>query len=84
MERLILTERQWEKIAPTLPASVGAKVLVLNQVIESKLSNAELARKMGTRPQEIQRIMNLDHATKIDKLEAVLQAIGKHFEFVIA
>lgn len=70
--------------AVELPTSVWAKVLVLNQVVESRLSNAELARRMGSRPQEVQRVMDLKHATKIDKLDSVLRAIGKHFEFVVA
>lgn len=67
----------------SLPASVSAKVMVLNQVVASNLSNAELARRMGSRPQEVQRIMNLEHATKIDTLDAVLHALGKRLEFIV-
>jgi len=46
-----------------LPPSVSAKVLLLNEVVNSGLSNVELARRMGTRPQEVQRIVDLNHAT---------------------
>ena len=63
-----------------LPPSVSAKVLLLNELVASGLSNADLARAMGTRPQEVQRIVNLHHATKIDTISAALMAMGKRLE----
>ena len=61
-----------------LPASVEAKVLLLNALVQSGISNAELARRMGARPQEVQRIVNLGHTTKIDTIAAALRALGRH------
>ncbi|MBS4097199.1 MAG: type II toxin-antitoxin system HicB family antitoxin [Sulfuricella sp.] len=63
-----------------LPPSVAAKVLLLNELVAAGISNAELARRMGTRPQEVQRIVNLNHATKIDTIAAALSALGKHLD----
>lgn len=63
-----------------LPASVAAKVLLLNEVVAAGISNVELARRMGTRPQEVQRIVNLEHATKIDTIAKAMEALGKHLE----
>jgi antitoxin HicB len=63
-----------------LPPSVSAKVLLLNELVASGLSNADLARAMGTRPQEVQRIVNLHHATKIDTISSALMAMGKRLE----
>ena len=63
-----------------LPPSVSAKVLLLNAVIEEGISNAELARRMGTRPQELQRVMDLHHTTKIDTIATALLAMGKRIE----
>jgi antitoxin HicB len=67
-----------------LPASVEAKVLLLNALVQSGISNAELARRMGTRPQEVQRIVNLGHATKIDTIAAALRALGRHLTLKVA
>lgn len=67
-----------------LPPSVWAKVLLLNEMLATNTSNAELARLMGTRPQEVQRIVTLDHPTKIDTLAKALAALGKHLEVSIA
>lgn len=65
-----------------LPASVAAKVLLLNEQLIQGVSNAELARRMGTRPQEVQRITNLGHATKIDTIDKALRALGKELNLV--
>jgi len=32
---------------------------------------------MGTRPQEVQRITNINHATKIDTIDRALRALGR-------
>lgn len=65
-----------------LPASVAAKVLLLNEQLAQGVSNAELARRMGTRPQEVQRITNLTHATKIDTIDRALRALGRELTLV--
>lgn len=63
-----------------LPASVAAKALLLNEMIATGLTNAELARRMGTRPQEMQRIVDLRHSTKIDTIAKALQCLGRHLD----
>ncbi|WP_037587564.1 type II toxin-antitoxin system HicB family antitoxin [Stenoxybacter acetivorans] len=59
-----------------LPASAWAKVLLLNELVHQNISNSELARRLSTRPQDVQRIVNLHHATKIDTLAEALQQLG--------
>ncbi|EMA1799344.1 type II toxin-antitoxin system HicB family antitoxin [Cronobacter turicensis] len=63
-----------------VPASVAAKVLLLNAVVQRGVSNAELARMIDTRPQEITRILDLHHSTKIDTIQKALAALGKSLE----
>jgi antitoxin HicB len=65
-----------------LPASVAAKVLLLNEQIAQGVSNVELARRMGTRPQEVQRITNINPATKIDTIDRALRALGRELMLV--
>ncbi|HWK60569.1 MAG TPA: type II toxin-antitoxin system HicB family antitoxin [Eoetvoesiella sp.] len=59
----------------SLPASVSAKVLLLNEMLAQGVTPTELARRMGVRPQEVTRIMDLRHATKIDTIEKALAAL---------
>jgi antitoxin HicB len=67
-----------------LPASVAAKVLLLNELIAQGKRNAELARLMNVSPQEVSRLTDLHHATKIDAIDAALQALGKRLELRVA
>ncbi|HEY4381228.1 MAG TPA: type II toxin-antitoxin system HicB family antitoxin [Acidobacteriaceae bacterium] len=63
-----------------LPASVSAKVLLLNEMLRQKVRPAELARRLQTTPQEVNRLTNLRHATKIDGIALALKALGKTLE----
>ena len=60
-----------------LSASVAAKVLLLNEMLRQKVRPIDLARRMGTTKQEVNRLTNLRHATKIDRLDEALRALGK-------
>lgn len=60
-----------------LPPSVAAKVLLMNEMLRQKVRPAELARRIGTSPQEVNRLTNLRHASKIDRVDAALRALGK-------
>jgi len=63
-----------------LPASVSAKVLLLNEMIRQKVRPAELARRLRVTPQEVTRLIDLRHSTKIDGIAGALKALGKSME----
>ena len=60
-----------------LPPSIAAKVLLLNEMLRQNVRPIELARRIGVTRQEVNRITNLKHATKIDRIDAALRALGK-------
>ncbi len=66
--------------AVELPASLSAKVLLLNVMVTQKVRPAELARRLKTTPQEINRLTNLRHTTRIDGIDFALRAMGHHLE----
>lgn len=66
-----------------LPLSVGAKVLLLNEMIAQGTRPAELARLMNVRPQEVNRLTTLRHATKIDTVADALRALGRRLDLSI-
>jgi antitoxin HicB len=68
----------------SLPVSISAKVLLLNAMLEEKKRPADLARAMHVKPQEVNRIMDLHHATKIDTISDALQALGKRMVVQLA
>ena len=63
-----------------LPASLSAKILLLNEMIAQNVRPAELARRLHTTPQEVNRLTNVRHTTRIDGIAAALQALGKHLD----
>ncbi|MBP9713006.1 MAG: type II toxin-antitoxin system HicB family antitoxin [Sterolibacterium sp.] len=67
-----------------LPASLSAKVLLLNEMVTQNIRPAELARRLNTTPQEVNRLTNLRHTTRIDGIAAALQAMGRHLEISVA
>lgn len=75
---------QADDVLIELPASLYAKVLLLNEMVKQKISNVELARRIDVRPQEMQRITNLNHPTKIDTIAKSLSALGKQLILEVA
>ena len=71
------SDLQTGDLAVDLPASVVAKVMLLNTMVKSNARPADLARKMNIKPQEVTRITDIRHATKIDTIQNALRALGK-------
>lgn len=67
-----------------LPPSLGAKVLLLNEMIAQGTRPAELARRMQVRPQEVNRLTDLKHPTKIDTIAQALKALGKRLDLSVS
>jgi antitoxin HicB len=63
-----------------LPASLSAKVLLLNEMLLQKVRPAELARRIGTTPQEVNRLTNIRHTSRIDGIAGAMKALGKTLE----
>lgn len=63
-----------------LPASLTAKVLLLNEMVAQKVRPVELARRLLVTPQEVTRLIDLHHTTKIDGIASALKALGKTME----
>jgi len=66
-----------------LPLSTSAKVLLLNEMLAQKVRPADLARLMDIKPQEVNRLIDLGHATKIDTLAAAFKALGRELDLVV-
>ncbi|MCL2875793.1 MAG: type II toxin-antitoxin system HicB family antitoxin [Betaproteobacteria bacterium] len=63
-----------------LPASLSAKVLLLNEIVKQSIRPVELARRLNTTPQEVNRLTNLRHTTRIDGIDSALRALGKRLK----
>ena len=63
-----------------LPASYAAKVLLLNEMRTQKIRPADLARRLRVTPQEITRLIDIRHTSRIDGIATALKALGKTME----
>jgi antitoxin HicB len=65
-----------------LPLSIAAKVLLLNEMLTQDVAPSELARRLGTTRQEVNRLNDLSDSTKIDRLDEAMSALGKELTVI--
>lgn len=59
-----------------LPLSVVSKILLHKAMLSDNIRPSDLAKKMGTTPQEVNRILDLKHSTKIDTIQKAFRSFG--------
>jgi antitoxin HicB len=69
------------EVLVVVPPSIATKVALLNLMLAEKVRPADLARAMNAKPQEVNRLLNLHHATKIDTIAAAFEALGRRLDF---
>lgn len=68
--------KRGQKLLP-VPLWIAGKLALYLAMREQRVSNSELARRLGVRETVVRRMLDPDHATKTEKLEAALRALGK-------
>ena len=71
------------EVMVALPLIVVAKMLLLNVMVSSNIRACDLARKMHIKPQEVNRIIDLQHNTKIDTIDSAMKALGKNLQLTV-
>ncbi len=61
----------------SLPALVDAKVRLYSAMRASRIGKAELARRLNCHLPQIDRLLDLNHNSRLDQLEAALRVLGK-------
>jgi antitoxin HicB len=71
---------------PTVrPAALEcAKLGVYQAMTEQGIRKAELARRLGWHMPQMDRLFDLNHASRLDQIEAAARALGRHVEIRIA
>jgi antitoxin HicB len=68
----------------SLPALQSTKAEFYLAFKASGVKKAELARRIGIPKANVERIFDLDHASRFDQIEAAFLAIGKKIEVTIS
>lgn len=61
-----------------------AKLGVYNAMTEQGIKKAELARRLGWHMPQVDRLFDLNHASRLDQLEAAAHALGVHVDVRVA
>ena len=60
-----------------LPALTVAKVALYRAAREAGVSKAELGRRLQWHPPQVDRLFDLNHASRLDQLDLVFRMLGK-------
>jgi len=71
---------------PTVRPSAleGIKLAVYREMMIQGIKKAELARRLGWKGPQVDRLFDLGHASRMDQLEAAAHALGKHIDVTLA
>jgi len=67
-----------------LPVLAALKVSLYCRMRDAGLTKAELARRLDTDERQIDQLLDLYHATPLDRIEAAAQALGGRVDAAIA
>lgn len=67
-----------------LPALSDAKISLYTAMRKAGVTKAELARRLGWGKVQAGRLLDLDHDSRMDQIEAAFRALGKRIEFRVA
>jgi antitoxin HicB len=61
----------------TLSALTWAKLELYRAMLETNTRKADLARRLGVHPPQIDRLLDLDHDSRLDQIEKAARAMGR-------
>ncbi len=67
-----------QRVAPSL--LVQAKLAIYATMLEHNIRKADVARRLGWHMPQVDRILDLEHASKMPQIEQVAASLGIHME----
>jgi antitoxin HicB len=66
-----------------VPALSEAKFMLYSALRSQGIRKIELARRLGCSPSQVDRLLDIQHRSKLDQLEAAFAAIGKRLSIQV-
>ncbi|EDT6692634.1 hypothetical protein AH716_002296 [Salmonella enterica subsp. enterica] len=60
-----------------VPVLVAMKAALYNAMIETGTRKADLARRLGVNAPQVDRLLDVEHSSKVEKLELALAQLGR-------
>jgi antitoxin HicB len=70
------TAKRGQKLVP-VPLWLAPKLALYLAMRDRKVNNSELARRLGVHERVVRRMLDPEHATKAENIQAALAALGK-------
>ena len=64
----------------TVPTLTAIKALLYQGMREQGIGKAELARRLGWHLPQVDRVLDIRHSSRLDRVDAALNAIGRQLE----
>jgi antitoxin HicB len=61
----------------TLSALTWAKLELYRAMLETRTRKSDLARRLGIHPPQVDRLLDLDHDSRLDQIEKAARAMGR-------
>lgn len=67
----------------SVPLSTALKALLSNELIAREWRKADLAREMGVYPPQVDRLLDVNHKSRLSAIEDAFEALGQRVELAI-
>ncbi|KAA0547802.1 hypothetical protein F0327_25320 [Citrobacter braakii] len=67
-----------------VPVLVAMKVALHNAMIETGTRKAELARKLGQKGPQVDRLLDVEHSSKVELVELALHQLNRNVELSVS
>ena len=67
----------------TLTTQTSLKVLLYQEMRRRGISKAQLARRLSWHPPQVDRLLNLNHASRLDQVDAAFAALGARIKVAV-
>ena len=67
-----------------LPTQTALKVELYRAMLADGLRKADMARLLGWHPPQVNRLLDIRHASRLDQIETAFRALGRSIEFEIS
>ena len=78
--RQAIPEPSVGSVRVTVPTLTAIKALLYQGMREQGIGKAELARRLGWHLPQVDRVLDVHHSSRLDRIDAALNAIGRRLE----
>lgn len=70
-------------VLAALPLLTALKIALYREARAAHVTRAELCRRLGWKREQVERLFRIDHASRLDQLEAAFKALGARVKITL-